>query len=422
MNIQLHIHTVLQSLGWFGDQLLLAVEIGAKEEFHVLILEKTESELHVRNSFLGRSQEEMLDILQKRKSLPIIVGINQSQVVEAMVPAKEVEMVQAVLGVEVDDRSSFVYQRLPGTNNQVLGSLSRKTHIESCLEPLATVRDRIIYINMTSASMGFLLPGMNEYEAGRAYHWPEVWQGYLWNQGLEAVNGQEKTKLDSAEIAQAYELQPEELFLMGSGVQYYLSQGNPLVGWEESATNRLRFLKQHRLSKILIMAVPILLILLMLLGGLNLWLDSQNQQARATISQNSATFQTLNQQRKDILEQSQFLQQASQQTLAPSSVSLLLDRLAAVRPAEMRFQTVSVFPTIKEWEKRTGQQGTGQELDLPPVYIQGEAQEAKAITAFAQALTQIDMIQNPKLYETAYDFQNQVHRFTITLHLLQSPR
>ncbi|MEM7373249.1 MAG: hypothetical protein AAF587_31785 [Bacteroidota bacterium] len=410
------IQALLQSLGWYGDQILLAVEIHTEsEEFATIILEKTGEQIQILDSARNLSQAELEDELSKHAHLPIVVGIQQEGVVEAMISAEEKEVVKAVLGVAVGDKSHFVHQELPAIKGKKLASLVRRQQLEDWLVPLESVRDRIIFINISPGSLAFLLPGMHQYQPSKAYYWSEKWPGYLWRQGLEVLNGQEKNPIDGHEIAEGLQLTSQDLFLFGTAVQYHLSSGRPLSGWEESWENRERAVKRNRIIKALTICLPIMFSLIVGLALSNLLFQSHNQQSQLDLLANRSTLQTIRVQQEEINSQSQFLNRASQEVLAPTQVSHFLDQIAAVRSVGMSFRKIVISPSQKEWEKVTGEQG----IQPPPLFVQGEALEAKAITVFAQSLQELVFTESALLYQTEFDFQEQVHTFTIIIHPAQ---
>lgn len=414
MRLPTPIQLFLQSLGWYGDQVLLAVEIQPdKEEYSCLVLEKQGEQIRILHSSRQLDQLELREELAKQPYLPIIVGIQQPGAVEAMVSIEEKEVLQAVLGVSVGDKNSFVHQELPASKGKKLASLIRKQHLEEWLVPLESVKDRIIFLNISPGSLAFLLPGMNQYRSNQAYYWPEQWSSYLWNQGLESVNGQNKQVINAEEMADGLQLGREDLFLFGTGVQYYLSNGRPLSGWTSSWQNRERIHKRHRLLNILGLLLPILLGLSLIIGLSANVLESRNEQARMELLSNRQIIDSIRWQQEEIISQSRFLNRASQEVLAPTQVSNLLDQVAQSRPQGMSFRNITLSPTQKEWEKITGEQG----LEPPPVFLIGEAIEGNAIAAFAQSIQNIDLIQSAYLYQTEFDFQDQVHTFIITIHL-----
>ena len=406
------IQSILKSAGWYGDTLLQLVEISSEEEvYHWMLVQKLEEQVQILSVSHSLSSDQLLVLIDQYNSIPIAIGIHQAQAVEALVNEKEPELVKAVLGVSVEDRMSFLYQEFPPLHGKKLVSIVRKSQLEEWMQPFVRVQDRIIFINVSTASLAYLLPGMGNYEEKQSYCLANRWHGYGWAKGLGPVEEKSTQLIDEVELAGQLAIEVHSLYLFATGVQYYLSEGKALAGWENSWENRTSILQQQRTSRILLTLLPVLIVLNLIIGGGYLWLQLKNENSQQQLYLKATTLSKIREQQRKINRQSRFLQQASQEILAPSRVSYYLDRFASFKPEGLRFQTISINPTQKEWDKLVGEVSN----QLPDIYLKGSANEPQAITAFAHSLEDAEFIQNAQLYRTEYEFQEQRHHFVLTI-------
>ena len=134
------------------------------------------------------------------------------------------------------------------------------------------------------------------------------------------------------------------------------------------------------------------------------------------IMENRALLTLIKSQCRLLQETSSFFQKAGAKSLAPSKVSLYLDRISEKAGTEIRFDKISYKPP-KEVLKKVSPELLGKELDI---LLEGDTREGAELASFSASLQELDFIESLEVFNSSFSFEENLQRFVLIISLNES--
>ena len=340
---------VLEYIGWYGYDRMIGLSYQPEEDhYHLIRLIRTEDDWNLEGQATNVSRGEMIRELARFPAWPICIFIDFAGLVIQEVPFQTQDIFSAVLGVQVEDRSTFVAQQIPLENDQLSVVLVRRDRLATAYESLEEVTDRIV---------------------GLSFHPGVVWP----LEELEAVD----TNILPA---------------VGAVSQHAQARGKDLVGWMEPIEKDQQFSQYLKLLKVSGLSLVMLVFLLLIGGGAYFWLNMENEQAGETIKQHQAILTKMADQQYEIQQHQDFLSNTEKsKELAASRLTYTLDQLLSQLPADVFLNKYLCFPEKKELRKWVPDQG-GKDIE-GDIWIAGWSRESASLAAFLSGLSALNQFQ-----------------------------
>ncbi len=364
---------VLEYIGWYGYDRIIGVSYHTENDhFHLLRFLRSEDDWNFEGQATHLSREELIREIGRFPAWPICIFIEFPGLVIREIPLQTQDIFSAVLGVQIEDRSTFVAQQVPLENEQLSVALVRRDKLVVAYESLAEITERIV---------------------GLSFHPGVVWP-------LE--------ELDSIDT--------KILPAVGAVVQHAQARGKDLIGWEEPTVKDQQFSQYLKLLKIGGLALGILVFLLLLGGLAFFWLNMENDQSEEIISQHQTVLTKLADQQYEIQQHQDFLDKTEKSNeLTSSRLTYILDQVLSQLPSDVFLNKYLCFPEEKELRKWVPEQ-KGKDI-IGDIWISGWAKESASLAAFLSGLSELSLIEEVYMNSSTYGYTNKRYEFVLSIKL-----
>ncbi|MEM8897294.1 MAG: hypothetical protein AAGC85_04285 [Bacteroidota bacterium] len=364
---------VLEYIGWYGYDRIIGVSLQPEEgRFNMARLIRSKDNWELLAQATGLSKKELIKELNHFPAWPLCVFIDVQEVVVSNIPFHTQDIFSAVMGIQVEDNSTFVAQQIPLENEQLSVALIRKDRLIAVSESLSEFSGRIVSLS---------------------FH-----PGVIWP--LEDLEGVKEGILPA----------------MGAVAQHTLARGKDLLGWLPPFEQDQQFSRYLKLLKTgAILAAGLLFILVLSVLGA-FWLIHQNNQAELNISKHQAILTKLADQQYEIQQHQDFLTKAEksrEQTV--SYLTYALDQLLTYLPPDIFLDKYLCFPTEKElrqWMLDQGRKDISRDI-----WIAGWSSESASLSAFLSSLSRGKLFEGVQIISSTYDHASRRYEFVISLNL-----
>lgn len=404
--------SLLYRTGWYGKDALLGVTWDEEDAcYRLLLTHRQKGRVEVVKYWKAKDTEELRSILRKQGAVPIILSLSLSEMIEKPIPAHTSDVIAAVLGVSMDQRNEVITQTLPQGEDKWV-SLIRKDDLDPFLETLGEHQKKVIGINLTPATMGWLIPAKEGYSSQESYHLSVLGRSYGWKGNLLADIPPQSEEVSTYDLSQELGIEMPWMPLYSALVfAYVYPERLWLTPETTSQTKEVELISKW--TKAIGWAgggILILLLLGLIFIGFMHWRERSGREA---IVSNQAVLQRIAENETRIENLQSFVGVEGKEMMGRSRVTYYLDRIASLVPKEVILTTCIFKPNgedLKSIDRVL-------EKTSPDMVISGAAQNSVAISTFSLALEQADFVKGADLLKTEYDFQSEINTFILTIQL-----
>lgn len=372
--------SLLQDIGWYGLSRFQVWELNESGEIlGILSVRKAHNQLLIEGYQAPADYPDQLS-----PHIPILLALRIENTIEAKLSLNETDIVSALLGVPMEDKSEFVWQANPINETTQWACLLRRQSLDLIYQRMATFSRQLLYLNLSETSLQTLLPTPLENDAT-------------------------SDPVDLQKLSDELDVPEEALYPYSVAMQYLLHQGRDLHGleWDLGLAQNFKRTSKWLKSLSLLSGVSLFLMGSLMLGqsflGVRLAERQRNIQQQQNLLQEVDSLSAL-------LNDQQIYLAQSQKGFQISRSSYWLDRTASQAPPDLRFEKWLYAPSPAQCKK------LGFETNkTPKVIIKGIAQTAGSISAFAKGVQSQTTKYKVELHQSQYDLQQQRYQFLLLI-------
>ncbi|MEL6252628.1 MAG: hypothetical protein AAFR87_11505 [Bacteroidota bacterium] len=409
----------LAQIGYYGQKALIGIQCDLEANQYLVLRARlkgglmTPLEVHL---FIDK--KELFDYLKNYPGIGILLSFPKLESLEAFVSdgLGESDITSQVMGVSIDRHEDFAWQSLEAKSGKLI-SLIRKDELQKALESFDEMKDRIIGLNISESPLSYFIQSLSEYDASKSYLLELRESRYCWKGGLVEDHAADLVEsIYPEEIARELGVEEPYMGLFAAMSLFQLAGINSFTGFAEQEVIKDRLFKKQLLAKGLsigiIAMLGVLLLSAMLFGSLQLSSYLMEEQ----IKENRAILTKIKTQSRKLQEKSSFFQKAGAKSLAPSKVSLYLDRISEKAGKEIRFDKISYKPP-KEALKKVSPELLSKKVDI---LLEGYTREGAELASFSASLQELAFIESLEVFNSSFSFEENLQRFVLIISLNES--
>lgn len=405
--------TQLTKIGWHGMKAMIGIEVLEENTFRLMRSQLTAGRLILEEQMFIMSQEDLHQFLYRWPLLPLVVLNTKIQGLEQWVNAGSPNFIADVLGIEIEDRTEFVAEKFEGTEESTWVKVHRKDQLLEGLDFLSPFLPRLLSIHTSQIAVLFLAPSLSSYRPHDIYQLEELETACIWQNGLQERTRDHGRWLNLEELSSNIGIDEEAIPLYAALAFQYTKGRNHLIGWEKLEAYREDLDRKSKWTRILVKGLVGSVIGLAFLIGINIWMEREADQNESIIHAHQVLLDKLKEQQNRLDQQVAFLNQPAIGDFLPGQVSWSIDQICSLANEQLYFDQLLYQPS-KKLLKKIDPDLESVESDI---LIQGSSPEARAFSAYAQALRELPWIRNASIHHSAFNFQTGQHEFVLLINL-----